>query len=159
DEALVAPVEEGIGEVAVERAHAIRAVVLVGVQDRLGVALRAEGGAARHQLVAQLDVIEYFAVEGDPEVAIRGGERLSSAGEIDDRKPAVPEGRAAVVVDAAVVRPAVAHRLDHPGKHFARRERPGRKGKIARYAAHGKSEPSGAPATFVASRLVLSEGA
>jgi hypothetical protein len=67
---------------------------LVGVQDRLGVARRAKGGAARDQLSAQLDVVEDFAVEHDPEVAIGRGERLLAAREIDDREAAVPESGA-----------------------------------------------------------------
>ena len=113
DEALVGAVPDGVGEVAVERLHALRPELGVGVQNRLGIAFRAKLAAARDQLLAQLDVIEYFAIERDPQPSIGGRERLTAAREVDDRQAPVPERGAAVVIDAAIVRPAMAHRLDH----------------------------------------------
>ena len=151
DEALVGAVPDGVGEVAVERLHALRPELGVGVQNRLGIALRAKLAAARDQLLAQLDVIEYFPIERDPQPSIGGGKWLAAAGEVDDREAPVAERGAVVVIDATIVRPAMAHRLDHAREHLARRERASCECKIAGDAAHPGSEAKGWAATFVTS--------
>jgi hypothetical protein len=135
-QALAGAVPQGVGEVAVERGRAPRPLLGVGVQDGLGVAARGERPAARHQRLAQLDVVEDLAVEGHPQRAVRRGERLLAAREVDDRQPPVAERDAPFQVHAALVGAAVAHGLDHALQHRARGERALCQSKIAGDAAH-----------------------
>src|SRR5258708_7934756 len=150
-------IPDGVGEIAVERLHARRAMLRVGVQDGFGVAAGTELPAARDELGGQLDVVEDLAVERDPDVAVGRRQRLLAAREIDDRQSTMPEGGSLVEVDAGSVGPAMAHRLDHALEHGARRERAGREREEAGDAAHGKPQSKGLRATLMAAGLVLLE--
>ena len=94
-----------------------RAPVVVGGDDRLGVALGGERRAQLRELGAQLQVVVDLAVEDD-RVTIVGpygpAERLVRVLHVDDRQPVEPEHDVRVVPSAAFVRsavPSAAHRL------------------------------------------------
>ena len=89
------------------------APLLVGVQDDFGVGPGREPVALVGQLVAQFDVVEDFAVEGDPEPGLGVAHRLVAAGQIDDAQPRMAQRDGTVDVDALFVRPAVRDRGQH----------------------------------------------
>ncbi len=107
EELLAPPIPDGKPEHAVEPSHAVRSPLLVGVDDRLGVAARAEAVAAGLQLGPQLGVVVDLAVEDDLDRTVLVGHRLVPPGEVDDAQPAHPDGQAAFHPVALVVRAPV----------------------------------------------------
>ena len=112
------------GEHAAQMLDAVVTPLLVGVNDALGVARRAEAMAECFELRLQFAVVVDLAIECDPHRTVFIRERLMSAREIDDREPPVPECRAArsasVVrrkVVAIVIRPAMAQYAGHSAQH------------------------------------------
>ena len=91
----------------------MRAVVLVGVQDRLGVAVGGEPVAPRLQFQPQLGVVEDLAVEDDPQAAVLVADGLLARAEIDDGEPGVAQAGLIVQVDAELVRAAVPDGAEH----------------------------------------------
>ena len=126
----------------------------IRMQDGFRVAASAKLPSARNQLGGQLDVIEDLAVERDPHVAVRRGERLLAAGEVDDREASVTEGGALVEVDAGRVGPAMAHGLDHALEHGARRERASLESDEAGDATHRRPQSKALRATLMTAGLV-----
>ncbi len=85
-------VPDGEGEHAVQARHAGRALLLVEVDDRLGVGARAVRVALGLELGAQRLVVVDLAVVGDPDGAVLVGHRLVAGGrQVDDRQPPVAE--------------------------------------------------------------------
>ena len=121
DEPSLAGVPEREGEDAVQLAHAIGAVLLVGVHDDLAVGAGREAVAAGLELFAQLAVVVDLAVDDRRDRAVLGVERLVAAGHVDDRQARVGERERAEPSDALAVGPAVAQRLDHPLRGLGRR--------------------------------------
>ena len=93
------------------------AVLLVEVDEHLGVGVRAEGVAGALELVAQLGVVVDLAVLDDDDAAVLVRDRLVAAGEVDDREAPRAERDLAVDVLAAAVGAAV----DELGAHRAKR--------------------------------------
>ena len=92
---LVDPVIQHERKHAVETAYAIVPVLLVHLQDDLGVRGRAETASARDQFVAQFDVVVDLAVEDDQRPLRL--HRLLAGREIDDRE--APVGHADGALD------------------------------------------------------------
>jgi hypothetical protein len=119
--APAARIPYGEGEIAVEALDAGFAHQLVEMQDDLGVARGAEPPAAAAQFLAQLDMVEDLAIEGDDEVAAGVAHRLATVGEGDDGKPDMGEPCLRRDEDALVVRPAVLHGAGHGAQRLLRR--------------------------------------
>ena len=113
---MLALVPDREGPVAVEVLHAVFAVHLVQVQDDFGVRLRREAPPCAGQIGAQLDVVEDFAVEGDPDRSVGVGHRLVAGGQIDDAEPRMGQAGGSVLgyVDPGGIRPPMPDRADHP---------------------------------------------
>ena len=104
-----------------------RAVLLVEVDEHLGVGVRrAEHVARALELGAQLGVVVDLAVLDDDDAPVLARDRLVAALEVDDRQP--PRGEPGLAVDdlAAAVGPAVHERRAHRAEH-ARGRRPARR--------------------------------
>ena len=71
--------------------------------------------ALGRKLVAQLDVIEDFAVERDPDRAVLIGHRLPAARDVDDAQTGVSERRPRLAVDPIRIGPAMPQYRDHVG--------------------------------------------
>ena len=104
-----------------ERKHAgempreVEAVLLVGVDDCLGVGAAAEHMALGLQPRAQLQMVVDLPVEGDPDGAVLVAERLSAGlAEVDDAEPAMTERDAFGHVAAVVIRTTVYQPCLHP---------------------------------------------
>ena len=126
-QAAAALVPEGEREHAVERVHELRAVLLVEVDEHLGVRAAAEGVPALLEQVAQLAVVVDLAVQRRPHVARLVGERLVAAGDVDHAEAPRAERDASprVLVDAFVVGAAMRLRRVHRA-HRSRPVVPGR---------------------------------
>ena len=110
---LVPHVPDREREHAAQMVDAPRAVVLVEVDDRFGVAVGAERVAGAHELLVQLLVVVNLAVEHDADRAVLVEDRLLAAFEVDDAEPAHAERDAVVDVDALFVGTAVHHHAAH----------------------------------------------
>ena len=115
-QALGAVVPQGDGEHPVQFAQAVRALLLVQVDDGFAVGMGLEMVAAVQQPLAQLAVIINFAVENQGDVAGFVGERLVAGFKVNNAQP--PDGQRDVgqLKFAAAVRPAMEdggrHRVD-----------------------------------------------
>ena len=130
-------VEQGEGEHAVEAMHAFLAPLAIAVQDDFGVAGSAENMPLGLQFGADFSEIVDFAVEDDGQALILSQHRLRAAGQVDDRQAQMAKADARRCPDAAAVRTAMGHRVQH------RADAGGIDGlcrfevEDARYAAHG----------------------
>ncbi len=114
EEAAAAAVEDGQGEHAVEAADAILTVLLVGVQQHLGVGAGVEAVAQLFELGAQLAEVVDLAVVDDPEGLVLVVDGLTPGLEVDDGEAPVPHGHIAFAEPALVVRTPVNESLQHP---------------------------------------------
>ena len=116
DEAAASGIPDRDREHAAQALRESRPVLLVEMDEHLGVAVGAEAVALRLQLGAELPVVVELAVLDDDDAAVLVRDRLVAGLEVDDRQPAGGETDGAVDVDAARVGPAVderrAHRLE-----------------------------------------------
>jgi len=103
----------GEGEHAPQAGDRPLAVLLVGVQDRLGVRVGGEGVAARHELGAQLAVVVDLAVEDDRHRSILVEDRLPSPREVDDAESPHPQADPPLDVEPLRVGAAVDYSLAH----------------------------------------------
>ena len=91
-------------------------VLLVEVDDDLGVGFRREDVPLLLERGAQLHVVEDLAVEDDPDAPVLVGDRLPAALEVDDAQPRVGEADVRIPVEAETVRAPVpehgGHRLE-----------------------------------------------
>ena len=102
------------GEHAVELGQAVRPPLLPGMDDRLGVAMRAEHVPGGFQPRAQgLEIVDH-AVEDDRNGAVLVVHRLLPGAWIDDRQPAVAERHPWFLMEAVTIRPAMRNRRSHP---------------------------------------------
>ena len=115
-------VPDGEREHAAEQLDTARTVLLIEVQNRLGIALRRECVSAPQQLAPQVAVIVDLAVEDDDLGPIFVENRLAPAGQVDDAEPPHAQSHGAVHIDTLVVRPSVPDRFAHL-PHEERRDR------------------------------------
>ena len=118
-------VPDGEREHAAQPSYAIGALVLVEMEDGLGVALSGELVSPCNQPTPELAIVVDLAVEDDDLRPIFVENRLSPASQIDDAEPAHPEAHGALQVDALVVWPPMRDRPAHPPNRGGR-DRPGR---------------------------------
>jgi hypothetical protein len=85
-------------------------VLLVEMDERLGVAVGAEAVPTCAQLGAQLDIIVNLAIEDDVDRSILVRNRLMAAGQIDNAQPADRETDSGFLEVAFVVRAAMPER-------------------------------------------------
>src|SRR5512132_21072 len=93
--------------------------------------------AERHQLLAQLGVVEDLAVEGDPDRPVLVAERLLTALHVDDGEARVGKAASSVAVDAELVGAAVTQGGCHPLQRRQLRRRSAADDELPRDAAHG----------------------
>ena len=113
---LVRGVPQREGVHAAQVREQVEAVLLVQVDDRLAVALRAKGVLLLHQRAAQFFVVVDFAVEDQRNRAIFVVERLVAARHVDDAQAAHPHRQIGLVarrVEAVAVRSAMLDRRAH----------------------------------------------
>src|ERR1700677_2525906 len=90
-------VPDGKSEHSTKSMDHLGAVTRVEMQQHLRVGGRAEAGAVRLELGTELRIIVDLAIEYDDETAVFTGHWLrSTVGEVDDRKPSMPEGAMSV---------------------------------------------------------------
>ena len=88
------------------------------MEDDFGVAMRAKTVALALQFRAELDVIEYLAVEGDGQPTIDVVHRLLAAGQVENAQPDVAQPDRTVERDTMFVGPAMTQWREHP-RHVA----------------------------------------
>jgi len=127
------------GEHAVEKFRTAAPVLLIGVDDDLGIALGAKAVAARFQIAAQrLEVID-FAVLDRQDGAVLVEDRLVAAVHVDDRQAPHAQPDAAPDVDSLVVRPPVRQARAHGFQLSLGRWTPVGEGRDTRDTAHAQA--------------------
>jgi hypothetical protein len=101
------------GEHPFEHIDAPFAELLVGTQDHLGIALRAEPVALADQPLAERSVVVDLAAEHDPARFIVVGYRLLAGGPIDDRQPAMAEDHVFVGEESGAIGSAMRQGIRH----------------------------------------------
>src|SRR5437899_10805863 len=123
-------------EVAVQLVAEAEALLLVEMDERLGVAAGLEDMPADFEIGAQFDVVENFSVDRAPDAAVFVAPGLAAGAQIDDRQTAVAEADAGRFVIAFRVGPPMRQRTRHASQgrpvHGAFVEMP-----ESRNAAHG----------------------
>ena len=106
------------------------------MDKNLGVRVRSEAMTSGGQVRAQLEVVEYLAVENDNDVLVLVEDRLVPVLKVDDRKPSRVKGYAWLEKAAVVVGASMGDRLAHSEKisFFKLSSRLAIEG--ARYSAH-----------------------
>ncbi len=121
DEPPPGPVPDGDREHPAQLLDAARSVLLVGVNDDLGVGAGAEPMPALLQVLAQLLEVVDLPVEGHPRRLVLVGDRLAAGGQVDDLEPAHGEAHPpGLDVEAVLVRPAMGDDAVHLGEERTR---------------------------------------
>ncbi len=113
EDGALGEVDERDGELAAQLLEDALAVLLVEVDDDLGIGVGAEDVALGLQLCLALGIVEQLAVVDDGDGAILVEDRLLAVAETDDGEAAVGEPEAGAQEEAVVVRAAVPERLRH----------------------------------------------
>ena len=113
-------VPDSDGELSVEILQTVGAVILIEMQDSLGVAVRREAVPASLQLRAQFDVVEDFAIEDDPQRPVLIPDRLLAAAEIDDAQARASQADPRVTIDSEFVGTPVPDHCQHLSQGFFR---------------------------------------
>ena len=123
-------------ELAVQLVDEVASLLLVEMDERLGVAAGLEDMPAVFEIGAQFDVVEDLSVKGNPDAAVFVAQGLAAGAQIDDRQTAVAEADAGRFVIAFRVGPPMRQRTRHASQgrpvHGAFGEMP-----ESRNAAHG----------------------
>src|SRR5207248_938932 len=106
-------VPNGEGEHAAQVLHAFLSILLVQVDDSLGVAVRAIRMATSHEFFPQLSMVVDFAIENNPQRFNFVADGLMTGGEINNTEPAHADADAAVNMDAIVVWTAMRYNFKH----------------------------------------------
>ena len=101
------------GEHAAQVSHAVLVPMQPGVQQHLGIGMRAKPVAGGLEFLAQRLKVVDLAVEGQPAAARVAGHGLLTAGEIDDRETSVAETDTRFEVITGFVWAAVGQRIGH----------------------------------------------
>src|SRR5207244_2656543 len=91
EQALGARIPHREGELAAQVLHALRAPLLVGAQQHLGIGVALEAVTVALELGAQLAEVVDLAVESQREAGLGIAHRLARAVRIDDREAPVSE--------------------------------------------------------------------
>src|SRR5262249_2995921 len=113
DERLARAVPQRDREHAPQVLDEVGSVLLVEMDNDLGVGIRGEPVSPRLETGPQIPVVVDLAVEHDPDRAVLVGQRLMTADQVDDAEAAHPEANRAVGVDTLVVWSPVDDRLAH----------------------------------------------
>ena len=97
---------------------AVVAEIFVEVHQHLGVARRGERMPASLETISQLAIVVDLSVQHDQHAAVFVGDRLPSAGQIDDAQAAHPDRGVSVDIHALVVGTPMADALEHPPQNF-----------------------------------------
>jgi len=100
-------------ELAVQLGDEVESLLLVEMDQRLGVAAGLEDMPAAVEIGAQFDVVEDLSVEGNPDAAVFVAQGLAAGAQIDDRQTAVAEADAGRLVIAFGVGPPMRQRTRH----------------------------------------------
>src|SRR5213594_3486271 len=113
DQSIATRVPQRDREHPAQSGDAVRAHLLVEVDDGLRITPRPKAMPAGDQVAPQVMVIVDLPIEDDLNGAILVGDRLLPAGDVDDRQPAHAERHLGGDEVAAVVRAAVDNRVAH----------------------------------------------
>ncbi len=117
---LLLAIPHRVGEHSIEAGDARRSVLLVAVDNRLGVTPRAVAVSGPLEIGAEAGVVEDLPVIDDPKGIGLVRHRLMSGGQIDDAQAAVSEIGVVVVVVPGIVRSPVLDRVRHAAQHRQR---------------------------------------
>src|SRR5438270_1027733 len=106
------------------------------MKDHLGVGRGPEKMTSPDQILAQLDIVEDFAVEADPNGAVGTRHGLCPTGEIDNAEPRMSKTRKCVFKYAVPIGPTMRDCADHALQQAACGHARFWPAEIARYAAH-----------------------
>jgi len=102
----------------------VQTLLLVCVNNDLGVALTAEAVTGSLQCLAQLAEVVDLAIEDEPHRAVLIGQRLMTCfAQIDDAQPPVAQGDTLAQVMTLVIWSAMRYRRGHPRDQIAIRPR------------------------------------
>lgn len=142
DQTLPRGVPERDRELPVQEVDEAVPMTLVEVHDHLGVRLRVEAVSFGHEAVAQLDVVEYLAIENHPDGAIFVVDRLVAALHVDDAQARMAEAHGAIQMEPRAVRTAMAKHCNHRMQLGAIRARPVHAAQYSGDAAHRSDLPA-----------------
>ena len=111
---LSALIPNSEGKHAAQMFGTVGAILVVGVNDRFGVAICIEGVAEFLELLAEFAVVVDLAVENDPGSSILIVNRLLPALQVDDRQAAHAQADRAVEVEPVVIRSTMLDGSAHP---------------------------------------------
>ncbi len=100
-------------KLTVQLLYKVQAMLLIRVDDDFGVRVRIEAMPGQFQLAAQLDVIEYLAIEDQLDGTGLVVNRLVTGGQINDAESRVRQANARRAVVAKTVRATVANGANH----------------------------------------------
>ena len=84
------------------------------MNDDLCIGHRVEAVSLLFERLAQLKIIEDFAIEHDPDALVLIVDRLPASLQIDDAQPRVREPHSTVAIEPEAVGAAVPHHRNHP---------------------------------------------
>src|SRR5215813_5492430 len=93
---------------------AVKAELILGVNDGFGVAVGVEGVAQFFELLAEFEIVVDLAVEDDPRAAVLIVNGLLAALQIDDGEAAHGHADRTIYVAAVLVGTAMPDRVVHP---------------------------------------------
>ncbi len=134
-------IPNGEAEHAMQAFDASYAVLLVGVDDRFGVAISTEDVSFLSQLRAQSFVVPDLAVDDNTDIASFIRHRLMPAVEVDDAKACKAKTHRAVEVGSPIVRPSMGDQSHHVVDERRRNRFPASRVIDAADAAHDSLHP------------------
>src|ERR1041384_7476310 len=118
-ERAIAGVPNCEGKHAAQMFRTIRAVQVIRVDDRFGVAVCLEAMSGILELLAEFAVVINLSVEDDPGGAIRVGDRLLAALQINDCETAHRQAHAVIEVKSIFIGPAMMNCFVHAREQLA----------------------------------------
>src|SRR5580658_3793827 len=99
--------------------NTVLAEFAISVKNHLCIRTRGEAMSLADKLLAQLNVIEDFSVECNPQLAIHGGHRLRSGLQVDYAEPRMGQASYSRNVYSVRIGTAVQQGRDHPAQPIA----------------------------------------
>ena len=100
---LAISIPDGDGELTIEVLKALRTVLLIQMQNHLGIGPGPELMPPGLESGAEFDVIEHLAIEDDPQGFVLVGDRLLTRAEIDDAQARVAQGDVRIGVHTELI--------------------------------------------------------